>query len=158
MAGVVGGTASELGGGKFSNGAVTGAFVHMFNAEMDPRLKGKGVPQAMDGDGRGSPEDAAIVAQTEADMRSGLVRGLKATSSVSSFAALAAGSTGQEYAAGLFVVTGYISDYSLLYMGELPPQTMFNNLYLDTAMFELTNRYPLSGGLMNIGAKTLVNQ
>ncbi len=33
IAAVVGGTASEIGGGKFSNGAVTGAFVHMFNAE-----------------------------------------------------------------------------------------------------------------------------
>jgi len=30
---VVGGTASKLGGDKFSNGAVSGAFVHMFNAE-----------------------------------------------------------------------------------------------------------------------------
>ena len=30
---VGGGTASKLGGGKFSNGAVSGAFVHMFNAE-----------------------------------------------------------------------------------------------------------------------------
>ncbi len=30
---IVGGTASKLGGGKFSNGAVSGAFVHMFNAE-----------------------------------------------------------------------------------------------------------------------------
>ncbi|HHS93606.1 MAG TPA: hypothetical protein ENK82_09695 [Campylobacterales bacterium] len=30
---VVGGTASKLGGGKFSNGAVSGAFVHMFNSE-----------------------------------------------------------------------------------------------------------------------------
>ena len=32
---VVGGTASALGGGKFSNGAISGAFVHMFNAEYD---------------------------------------------------------------------------------------------------------------------------
>jgi len=31
--GVVGGTASALGGGKFSNGAMSGAFTHMFNAE-----------------------------------------------------------------------------------------------------------------------------
>jgi len=30
---IVGGTASKIGGGKFSNGAVSGAFVHMFNAE-----------------------------------------------------------------------------------------------------------------------------
>ena len=30
---IVGGTASALGGGKFSNGAISGAFVHMFNAE-----------------------------------------------------------------------------------------------------------------------------
>ncbi len=35
IAAVVGGTASELGGGKFANGAVSGAFVHMFNAEME---------------------------------------------------------------------------------------------------------------------------
>ena len=33
IAGVVGGTASEIGGGKFANGAVSGAFVHMFNDE-----------------------------------------------------------------------------------------------------------------------------
>ena len=31
IAGVVGGTASEIGGGKFANGAVTGAFVMMYN-------------------------------------------------------------------------------------------------------------------------------
>jgi len=30
---IVGGTASELGGGKFSNGAVTAIYVHLFNAE-----------------------------------------------------------------------------------------------------------------------------
>ncbi|WP_072682471.1 FG-GAP-like repeat-containing protein [Arcobacter sp. LA11] len=33
IAGVIGGTASELSGGKFANGAVSAAFVHMFNAE-----------------------------------------------------------------------------------------------------------------------------
>jgi len=33
IAAIVGGTASKIGGGKFSNGAVSGAFVHMFNAE-----------------------------------------------------------------------------------------------------------------------------
>ena len=30
---IVGGTAAALGGGKFANGAVSGAFVHMFNGE-----------------------------------------------------------------------------------------------------------------------------
>jgi hypothetical protein len=30
---VVGGTVSKLTGGKFANGAVSGAFVHLFNAE-----------------------------------------------------------------------------------------------------------------------------
>jgi len=39
IASVVGGTASKLGGGKFSNGAVSGAFVHMFNAEGLKTLK-----------------------------------------------------------------------------------------------------------------------
>jgi hypothetical protein len=33
MMAVVGGTVSEATGGKFANGAVSGAFVHMFNAE-----------------------------------------------------------------------------------------------------------------------------
>ena len=33
MNAVVGGTTSELTGGKFANGTVTGAFVHLFNAE-----------------------------------------------------------------------------------------------------------------------------
>jgi len=33
ISGIVGGTASALGGGKFSNGAMSGAFTHMFNAE-----------------------------------------------------------------------------------------------------------------------------
>ena len=32
-AAVVGGTVSEIAGGKFANGAVTGAMVHLFNAE-----------------------------------------------------------------------------------------------------------------------------
>jgi len=31
LAAIVGGTASKLGGGKFANGAVSGAFVHMYN-------------------------------------------------------------------------------------------------------------------------------
>ena len=35
---VVGGTFSVLGGGKFSNGAMAAAFVHMFNAELTEKL------------------------------------------------------------------------------------------------------------------------
>ena len=31
MSAIVGGTTSKLAGGKFTNGAVTGAFVHMYN-------------------------------------------------------------------------------------------------------------------------------
>ena len=37
--GIVGGTASALGGGKFSNGAMSGAFTHMFNGEGGNILK-----------------------------------------------------------------------------------------------------------------------
>jgi hypothetical protein len=33
----VGGTAAVIGGGKFANGAVTGAFTHLFNQEMRAR-------------------------------------------------------------------------------------------------------------------------
>ena len=35
-AAAVGGTASKLGGGSFANGAITAAFVHLFNAEAAP--------------------------------------------------------------------------------------------------------------------------
>jgi hypothetical protein len=44
MAGVVGGTASALGGGKFANGAFTAAFQHLLNAEGETifaNIKGK---------------------------------------------------------------------------------------------------------------------
>ena len=34
---VVGGTAAVIGGGKFANGALAGAFMHMFNAEIGYR-------------------------------------------------------------------------------------------------------------------------
>ena len=33
---MAGGVATELGGGKFKNGAVTAAFVHLFNSELHP--------------------------------------------------------------------------------------------------------------------------
>lgn len=36
-AAVVGGTASAIGGGKFANGAVTGAFSHLFNSELSKK-------------------------------------------------------------------------------------------------------------------------
>jgi hypothetical protein len=36
MSAVIGGTAEKLGGGKFANGAVTGAYVMMFNHLMHP--------------------------------------------------------------------------------------------------------------------------
>ena len=50
---IVGGTASKLGGGKFSNGAVSGAFVHMFNAEQKGFIYGvkeflKMIPKAIE--------------------------------------------------------------------------------------------------------------
>ena len=40
--GVVGGTASALGGGKFSNGAMSGSFTHMFNAEWRVSISASG--------------------------------------------------------------------------------------------------------------------
>ena len=39
VAGIIGGTASALGGGKFANGAYTAAFQHMLNAEIIPRAR-----------------------------------------------------------------------------------------------------------------------
>ena len=43
IAAVIGGTAEALGGGKFANGAVTGAFVEMYNHLME-QSDGKNVP------------------------------------------------------------------------------------------------------------------
>ncbi len=43
ISGVIGGTASEISGGKFANGAVSGAFVHMFNAEDIITMVGGGL-------------------------------------------------------------------------------------------------------------------
>ena len=42
MAGVLGGTAEVLGGGKFANGAVTGAFVNLLNHLAHTNTKGEG--------------------------------------------------------------------------------------------------------------------
>jgi hypothetical protein len=42
MAAIVGGTASKLGGGKFANGAVSGAFVHMYNFTAHITASGSG--------------------------------------------------------------------------------------------------------------------
>jgi hypothetical protein len=42
MAGVLGGTAEVLGGGKFANGAVTGAFVYLLNHLAHTNTKGEG--------------------------------------------------------------------------------------------------------------------
>ena len=39
IAAVIGGTAEALGGGKFANGAVTGAFVMAFNHLMEPQTR-----------------------------------------------------------------------------------------------------------------------
>jgi len=39
---IVGGTASEIGGGKFSNGAMSSMFVHLFNAEGRMSLSSSG--------------------------------------------------------------------------------------------------------------------
>ena len=41
---IVGGTASELGGGKFTNGAMTGAFVMLFN-HLEHQKEEKAVTQ-----------------------------------------------------------------------------------------------------------------
>ena len=60
IAGVVGGTASELGGGKFANGAVSGAFTHMFNVEAGSVAKARRIKALLKGahDGHLSLEEA----------------------------------------------------------------------------------------------------
>ncbi len=51
----VSGTVSEATGGKFANGAMTGAFVHMFNAEFQDRMASRvafGDPKVREGNMR----------------------------------------------------------------------------------------------------------
>jgi hypothetical protein len=60
MAGIVGGTASAVGGGKFANGAYTAAFQHLLNAEA-PKLLKKVYAFAMKGDGENAFYDRALV-------------------------------------------------------------------------------------------------
>jgi hypothetical protein len=61
----VSGTVSQATGGKFANGAMTGAFIHLFNHMMqDPRLKGRGVPDSMGGN---SSENYKEIAQKTSD-------------------------------------------------------------------------------------------
>ena len=65
IAGVVGGTASEIGGGKFANGAVSGAFVHMFNAEA----RGWRVRNALTQAGKGSAFANKLTSQSINNLR-----------------------------------------------------------------------------------------
>lgn len=45
MAGTVGGTVSELTGGKFANGAITGAFAYLYNQVMEGYAKQQALKQ-----------------------------------------------------------------------------------------------------------------
>ena len=48
---VVGGTTSQITGGKFANGAISGAFVHLFNAEARAwDINGNGKLSKFEGD------------------------------------------------------------------------------------------------------------
>ena len=49
---VFGGMASQATGGDFYEGAMRAAFVHLYNELHDPRLNGRGVPNAMGGDAK----------------------------------------------------------------------------------------------------------
>ena len=83
---VVGGTTSELTSGKFANGAVTGAFVHLFNDMYDSLFfNGKGVPQAADGDGKSSdPVAIKLEKQTEKDLKISTLYVLNRVNTISS--------------------------------------------------------------------------
>jgi RHS repeat-associated protein len=45
-AAIIGGTAAVIGGGKFANGAITGAFVHLFNQESSAAARGRAAHEA----------------------------------------------------------------------------------------------------------------
>jgi hypothetical protein len=59
MAAVVGGTIARLGGGKFANGAVSAAFVHLFNNELAIRRH----TTPLGGDPKKDPEIASVISE-----------------------------------------------------------------------------------------------
>jgi hypothetical protein len=72
MSAVIGGTAEKLGGGKFANGAVTGAYVMMFNHLMDD---GKGNTTQLNDDSKHNNEN---VNSTEANENNPILGGVGA--------------------------------------------------------------------------------
>jgi len=113
MAATVGGTASELGGGKFANGAVSGAFVHMFNHEAYNVVN---IWQDYQ-----NPDDVALGARGRfgnSSFRENIILGLKHVNNISALGTVAAAMEGDILAEIIFTASGYVSEAILYTMQE----------------------------------------
>ena len=119
----ISGTTSELTGGKFANGAVTGAFVHMFNSWADKMAESV----AFNRDGKRTfPIFTENMKRFGAELRQGFVNGLKNVNDFSTAAGLAATMSVAEDqtnilaegAAVFFDGISLLSDTLLIYLGE----------------------------------------
>ena len=126
-------TISNLTGGKFANGAVTGAFVHMFNDLYDSLyLNGKGVPSSVGGDSKNSdPVVKDIYDKNMVEYRQGFVTGLKHINAVSTAGGFAAAIEGDTFWSIAFDSIAFISDAFLCYMGEQSTTSMLVDFGVD---------------------------
>lgn len=141
---IIGGTFAKLGGGKFANGAMSAAFVHLFNDEFDYLyLRGKGVARAMGGDGK-TGDSVAIknAEQFASETKGGLIKGLKNVKTISSVGAWSSGVTGQYEVTVFFVATAYIADQGIYLLGGQDSIAVYRHGLIDIETAGLPN-YPI---------------
>jgi len=149
IAAIVGGTASKLGGGKFSNGAVSGAFVHMFNAEQ--ALMGKGT----DWDNYKPTKEVRMYSGFRylADKESWIdgLRNVRTASVVGTYgSAIALQPEGVVF----FTATRLTSDYMITQLGGQDDVAIYRHSFIDvaTSVFPTTSIVP-AGLLLRVYTK-----
>ncbi|RUM66857.1 MAG: hypothetical protein DSZ06_02480 [Sulfurospirillum sp.] len=126
---IVGGTASELGGGKFANGAWSSAFQYLYNDFMD------GIANKI---AFGDPDAPAsqikeINERAVQGFRTGLINGLKNLRTVSGVGLFASMRTGQIEMGAVFLGTRQASDYLLSELGAQDSYAIYRHAIIDIA-------------------------
>ncbi len=130
-----------LGGGKFANGAMSGAFVHLFNGEFDYLyLNGKGVPAAGGGNGKCSdPATLENVKNFTVETKQGLIKGLKITRKTSGYMAYASALAGQPEGVAFFTATRFASDSLISWFGGQDSMAIYRHGLIDVATEYIPN-------------------
>ena len=138
---IIGGIFAKLGGGKFANGALSAAFVHLFNDEFDYLyLRGKGVARALGGDGKcGDPATLKNVKTFTTETKQGLIKGLKITRKTSGYMAYASGLAGQPEGVALFTGARLTSDWLISVLGGQDNMAFYRHGLIDVATEYIPN-------------------